>query len=557
MYILPSAVRLLRVCLPLALCLTTYLYLYPIFHGCVFPSKDASSITGWSQTWSTHWHPSSTSTSEDPNRVPFRLLVLADPQLEGDSSLPPPEDALLARLTRHWTSITQRQDEPLYPLVADIARQIWLEDLPEAFQTLRKQLDLFGNDYYLGHIYRTLHWWSRPTHVTVLGDLIGSQWVTDEEFEWRGWRYWNRVFRNGHRAEDEITRMDDSKQETTFSMADEQWTRKIINIAGNHDVGYAGDISHTRMNRFERTFGRANWDVRLVYPMPANTSEPSAGPLPSLHLIVLNSLALDGPAMVKEIQTETYDYLNSLISHRLRPVEDRTSFTLFLTHLPLHKEEGICVDAPYFDYWGNDDGGDNYGARSLKEQNHLSEYASRQGTLEAVFGISGNLDAPARGTGRRGVILNGHDHEGCDTWHFVPNDTVWPVPDYDNDKGEGSPKMKTQWQASRWNTANLTEAHTGVREITLRSMMGDYGGNAGLFSAWFDFEKGEWDFDICMCGLNVKMWWAVHVVDLFCLVLMILALVSYAMSTTTREHKKSKALTVEKVSVQKASSSAS
>jgi len=444
------------------------------------------------------------------------LLVLADPQLEGDSSLPSPENAFLAKLSRQWTRIRTRDDTAIYPLVSEISRQVLFQDIPDALQEARKRLDLFGNDYYLGHIYRTLHWWSQPTHVTVLGDLIGSQWVTDEEFEWRGWRYWNRVLKNGHRVQNEITTIVEEDGEIVFDMTDSAWATRIINIAGNHDIGYAGEVSERRMERFERVFGKADWDIRFQYPRAKNDSVDDASQVaPSLHLIVLNSLVLDGPALSREIQSKGYDYINTLISKRLRPVEDRSSFTLLLTHLPLYKNEGICVDAPHFDYWGDDDGGGVYKPRGVKEQNHLSEHFSRQGTLEALFGMTGNVDAPARGKGRNGLILNGHDHEGCDTWHFIPEESTY------NSMPDQNEQPKTTWEASRYTNANISQAHTGVRELTLRSMMGDYGGNAGLLSAWFDFDSGEWRYDIQMCGLNVKLWWTVHVIDIVCLSLLL------------------------------------
>ncbi|KEF62292.1 uncharacterized protein A1O9_00264 [Exophiala aquamarina CBS 119918] len=522
MSIIPFAGRLLRFFVPLALCLSTYLYLYVAFHTCTFPSKDVSSLRALSQTFSQHWPFAQTSkTAVESSRAPFRLLVLADPQLEGDSSLPPPENAFLAKLSRQWGQLRARDGTSIYPLISEVSRQVLLQDIPDALQEARKRLDLFGNDYYLGHIYRTLHWWSQPTHVTVLGDLIGSQWVTDEEFEWRGWRYWNRVFKNGYRVQDEITSMAEQDGENVFDMTDAAWTTRIINIAGNHDIGYAGEVSERRMERFERVFGKADWDVRFQYPQPKDDSGDASQFWPSLHLIVLNSLVLDGPALSTDIQSKGYDYINSLISKRLRPVEDRLSFTLLLTHLPLYKSEGVCVDAPHFDYWGDDDGGGVYKPRGVKEQNHLSEHVSRQGTLEALFGMTGNMDAPARGRGRNGLILNGHDHEGCDTWHFIPEESTYTSM---TDRNE---QPTTTWKATRYTHANLSQSHTGVREITLRSMMGDYGGNAGLLSAWFDFEIGEWKYDIQMCGLNVKLWWAVHVIDIVCLVLLLFVLVCH------------------------------
>ncbi|KIW89026.1 uncharacterized protein Z519_10511 [Cladophialophora bantiana CBS 173.52] len=502
--------KLLRLLSLVALCSTTYLYLYPIFHGCVFSWRNISTTTAFSETFHQHWtllrdsdlHPAL-------SRAPFRLLALADPQLEGDSSLPKPEDSFIPRLRQHWAKLCTEESQYWLSSALDTVQEVVLKDLPEALKALRKRLDLFGNDYYLGHIYRTLHWWTKPTHVAVLGDLIGSQWVTDEEFGWRGWRFWNRVFVGGRRVEDDITTPSNKSKQTFFEMHDTNWERRLINIAGNHDIGYAGDISRGRMDRFEKVFGKANWDVRFQYPRFNSTETGTEIDLqPSLHLIVLNSLVLDSPALSEDVQTETFDYLNDLISHRLRPVEDRSSFTLLLTHLPLHKKEGTCVDAPFFDYWGNDNGGGVYKPHGVKEQNHLSEQTSQKGTLQALFGMSGDLGAPAEGKGRSGLILTGHDHEGCDVWHFIPSESVWSTPE-DN----GEEKRRTSWDQCKWQHANLSNAHTGVREITLRSMMGDYGGNAGLLSAWFDYESSEWMYHIQMCGLNVKLWWAVHVFD--------------------------------------------
>ncbi|KAJ9604094.1 hypothetical protein H2200_011617 [Cladophialophora chaetospira] len=520
--------RLLRLLLPVALCLTAYLYFYPLFHGCVFPAADGSTVTAWNSTLRRHFGLLTGADVEfEPSLAPFRLLALADPQLEGDSSLPKPQDAFLPKLGRHWARLSKTPTHEIVPSAVDVGRQIVLQDFPEAAKALRKRIDLFGNDYYLGHIYRTLHWWTKPSHVTVLGDLIGSQWVTDEEFDWRGWRYWNRVFADGRSVQDSITHLEDEEEEKVFAMDDATWTNRIINIAGNHDIGYAGDISRSRMERFERVFGTANWDVRFHYPQSNQTARhDKANTQPSLHLIVLNSLVLDTPVLSEDLRSETCGYLKGLISQRLRPVEDRSSFTLLLTHLPLHKKEGTCVDAPFFDYWPNDDGGGVYRPHGLREQNHLSEHTSYKGTLQALFGMSGKLDAPAQGKGRNGLILTGHDHEGCDTWHFIPSESVWSPSD-----DEGEEKKQTVWDVSKWQEANHNTAHTGVREVTLRSMMGDYGGNAGLLSAWFDFEDGEWKHDIQMCGLNLKTWWAVHIVDLIVLVLSLFNTFSFLLPT--------------------------
>ncbi|KAJ9294653.1 hypothetical protein DTO271G3_6573 [Paecilomyces variotii] len=563
--------RILVILLPLSIASTIYLYLYPVFHGCAFPlpSRDVrQSSNGFVNTLLQHIVPDHATT--EPPAV-FRLLVLADPQLEGDSSLPDPEDEFVPRLIRHWDTIKQAavgnvSDSDADPVtvieaVQSALRTIVLEDIPDSLRAARKRLDLFGNDYYLAHIYRTLHWWSRPTHVTVLGDLIGSQWVTDEEFEMRGWRYWNRVFAGGERVDDEITITGQQKgynnnnnnnlqevaaegqqqrQLPTLERYNSSWDRKIINIAGNHDIGYAGDVSEARLERFERVFGRANWDIRFQHPLDAITtttnnssSTTTRTKIPTLHIINLNDLTLDVPPLSQEIQSQSYDYINDVISHRSYPVGDESSFTLLLTHVPLHKKEGICTDAPYFSFHESDDedgddGVPRYREGGLKEQNHLSDHASASAILQGIFGMSGDSNVPAGGRGRNGVILNGHDHTGCDVVHFV-NRTI--ETDTKADEGEEEEEstastLSWKWDAIRYEksaTILEDEGTPSVREVTLRAMMGEYGGNAGLLSVWFDFDPAvnEWKYDIVMCKAGVQhIWWAVHGLGIATLVML-------------------------------------
>ena len=446
--------RSLFVLIPIAASLTAYLYLYPIFHGCGFPAPTARFDTLKQHFGHEHG-------------ATFRLLALGDPQLEGDTSLPDSGEVLFPALEKLQDAITR--PKTLLERVVEAAPLFWefvTVDIPRAFQLYRKHLDLLGNDYYLAHIYRTVHWWTKPTHVTVLGDLLGSQWVSDTEFERRGSRFWNRVFKKGQQVEEHImrhTQVDILNQKT--------WSRRIINIVGNHDVGYAGDMTAARIARFEKTFGLANWQIK--FQLPDNG--------PELRIIILNTLNMDGPAVDHELQSSTYNFINSAILES-RPVEDRNIGTILLTHVPLHKEAGVCVDGPRM----------TFGEGGIKEQNHLSP-AAGLGILEGIFGMSANPDAPAGGVGRSGIILNGHDHEGCDTYHFLNHDT---------------------WTAQRWHDSNITGP--GIREITVRSMMGEFGGNAGLLSAWFD--GTDWRFDYSTCQLGVQhYWWAIHILDMICL----------------------------------------
>ncbi|KAL8868102.1 MAG: hypothetical protein Q9174_005216 [Haloplaca sp. 1 TL-2023] len=470
--------RILLILVPLSLVSTFYLYRYPSFHRCAFPLQEGSS---------------------DP--APFRLLALGDPQLEGDTSLPKPEDAWFPSLAtvRHdlvaSDSILQRS-----LVIPRALKDLIVVDIPRILRSQRKRLDLLGNDYYLAHIFRTLHEALDPTHVTVLGDLLGSQWIDDREFELRGCRFWQRVFQDGMRIDDETT----AGVHIGNLGQDDVWKRRIINIAGNHDVGYAGDMTRDRVRRFEKIFGKANWETRFHLPSKDPRNDSLNGP--ELRIVVLNSLNLDTPALDRELQSDTYDFINSVIIAS-RPVEDETTATILLTHLPLHKEAGICVDSPFFEFYSQDDGG------GLQEQNHIS-YNAAKGILEGVYGMSGNPQAPHGGLGRNGIILTGHDHEGCDVYHHLPADE--------------DPQART-WSAERWRTskAKSDKSIPGIREITVRSMMGGFGGNAGLLSAWFDDQSQRWRFEYSTCSLGVQhIWWAIHVLDVITIGLVSVAALS-------------------------------
>ncbi|KAJ5103338.1 hypothetical protein N7532_003867 [Penicillium argentinense] len=556
--------RIFALLLPLTLSATVYLYLYPVFNGCAFPiPRSASSKTENQTILKTLLQNAATNTflqhlgitdpSADTQPAIFRLLVLADPQLEGDTSLPLPEWKLAARARKHWKAVEDAVGNvpadtslPMSLLnqnvLSNITTGIWTlttEDIPRSLRAVQKQIDLLGNDYYLAHIYRTLFWWTLPTHTTVLGDLLGSQWIDDDEFNWRSQRYWTRVLSGGQRVDDHITRTgavegdaaEKQELEPLGPNSDPAWARRVINIAGNHDIGYAGDASEARIERFEREFGRANWDVRFQHPpivLGGNQSEVSSDKstiTPTLHLINLNTLILDTPALSEAAQSHCYNYLNDLISKRLYPVEDRSTFTLLLTHLPLHKEDGVCTDGPYFTFHDDedDDGPDGvprWKKGGLREQNHLSDFLSASGILQGIFGMSGDENAPAGGTGRKGLVLTGHDHTGCDTVHYVDHNPDVSEDGESGDKAsDNTPSQSWKWTATRYNESFVQPETPSIREVTLRSMMGDFGGNAGLLSIWFDVDLGEWDYEIMMCPAGVQhIWWAVHVLILITII---------------------------------------
>ncbi|KAH7067209.1 hypothetical protein FB567DRAFT_541959 [Paraphoma chrysanthemicola] len=645
---------------PLALLGTTWLYLYPIFHNCTFPVPPPT-------------HASRT--------APFRLLALGDPQLEGDSSLPDPNAPVFPSLRWVLQDLQYAHDiKTRVNIVRDAAEGV-VKDAGKWLEGKRKAVDLWGNDWYLAHIVRSTRWWSEPTHVAVLGDLLGSQWITDGEFEKRAGRYWGVVMRGLERVPGEVygvekeegksegdevveaeekvknteegqdaeaaveeadgesggnlaraiaEAMEDAvnKKEEEEGRQDEggaqgeessgesslrkptwggttevlgaepAWANRVINIAGNHDVGYAGDLDESRITRFEKAFGSVNWDIWFTLPSTntddASPEEDTSDTPPALRIVVLNSMNIDTPAWSYEMQTETYSFMNHIIT-TARPVEDKTHATILLTHIPLEKESGICVDSPYFDYFGDGQG--------VKEQNMLSDHSSET-ILQGVFGMSENKWAAGSGLGRKGIVLNGHDHEGCDVVHFIRQDGApecaiedirsedahWPAPTSTTESSESAtgtmealssdqtssanetnplintdefatspldnpehepdpepqsePEPERKWRAypfphRTYSITHSRHANTSIcthipssphiREITLRSMMGDFSGHAGFLSAWFDSrigEKGQWVFEFNSCGVGVQhWWWGVHSVDFALVVISVLGLV--------------------------------
>ena len=98
----------------------------------------------------------------------------------------------------------------------------------------RGVIDLWGNDHYLGHIHRTMRAFVRPTQTVILGDHMSSQWIDDAEF-----------YRRSQRFEDKVL----------------QWRSGQVryNISGNHDIGYAGDLTSHRLTRWHLKFGPSNF----------------------------------------------------------------------------------------------------------------------------------------------------------------------------------------------------------------------------------------------------------------------------------------------------------
>lgn len=132
-----------------------------------------------------------------------------------------------------------------------------------------------------------------PTHVSVLGDLFSSQWIGDQEFDIRLARY-RSIFQD--------PAVISQKAPSLLGLSSKDILNShpvLINVTGNHDIGYGNDISQTRLDRWERVFGKSNF-ISLV-DIPNTTPSIDGGdssniPGSRLHLVVLNTMLLDGPA---------------------------------------------------------------------------------------------------------------------------------------------------------------------------------------------------------------------------------------------------------------------
>ena len=474
---------LFRFLLPPAIIVTACLYLYPPFLDCSFPPAKPGEA-GCAV-------PGKQKDAIPAEIAPFRLLTFGDPQLEGDTSLPDLNALTFPSLQKLGSRL---KDGDLAASSAS-ARAVFTEDLPKLLQGYRKRLDIWGNDLYLAHIYRSVSWWTQPTHTVVLGDLLGSQWIGDEEFKRRSDRFWRRVFKGAEKVPRAVT---DVSGRTEVLSRDGAWKKRVIVVAGNHDIGYAGDLDQHRIDRFEDTFGRVNWEISFKLE---NTTWQGAGALklgpspfeknpPELRLVIFNSMNLDEPALKPDLLQQSRGFVNDQLYNTNRDKLGGTA-TVVLTHIPFHKEAGICVDAPFFSYFPHDQGG------GIKEQNHLSQGTSCH-ILSGLAGREHQGDA---------IVLNGHDHEGCDTYHYRTAT--------ETDPGSSEPD---QWQAKQYQLARsevTNNSMVGIREITVRSMMGSFGGVAGFLSGWFDEELQEWKFEYSSCKVGVQhIWWAVHVLDL-------------------------------------------
>lgn len=350
-----------------------------------------------------------------------------------------------------------------------------------------KRLDNYGNDYYLRHIYHTMKRRLAPDYVTIMGDLLSSQWISDSEFLNRTSRIIDRIFtRDRAHAQLEYDILDEHQDVDFMKFYDQvyhdmynglydndeiydyqdvhSWypTKDseplFLNITGNHDIGY-GDCTFQHMARWHKLFGKDNfwieYDNDKKYPY---------------RIVMLNSLALDGPMLQDEFKAITWKFLEVL---EKRPYNGAT---ILLTHIPMYKPSGLCYDGPNVEYY--EESGchgcspDRVGL--LKSTNFVS-HESSQRVMNAIFS-----------NGKPGIILTGHDHYGCQNYYnFVEDQQEW-IP------------------------SKTIESKNYIREVTVRSMMADYGGVTGIMTGVLG-EDG-WSFEYSECHFSIQhIWWVAQI----------------------------------------------
>ncbi|CDO94291.1 unnamed protein product [Kluyveromyces dobzhanskii CBS 2104] len=354
------------------------------------------------------------------------------------------------------------------------------------------RLDTYGNDYYLGHIFRTMYNRLKPSHVVVMGDLFSSQWIGDSEFFNRTVRYTKRLFNRdvkwlydlqeeSHAEDgtyaadwkewaDNLNRIREAGSPMNISYGYENvynWTASenylFINISGNHDIGYSGDATYQHMARYRELLGKDNYWI-----------EYDAGTDRAWRIVVLNDLLLEGPALQPELLEVNEEFLRRLADQKFN------GSTVLLTHIPFYKPTGLCYDGPEFRYYPENYENEPYKVGLLRSQNHLSAKVSNK-VLNLLFD-----------TEHPGIILTGHDHEGCETV-------------YNKDRSTGT------WTASK----TPDPESLSIKEVTVRSMMGEFHGNTGLVTGRFNESTRQWEWDFNLCPFTIQhVWWFTKIITI-------------------------------------------
>ena len=200
---------------------------------------------------------------------------------------------------------------------------------------------------------------------------------------------------------------------------------KYIYMCGNHDIGYGCDMTADRVERFERAFGSLSGQFQVG----------------QFHRFAyFNAQNLDGGSDLR-LFNQTREFIDELA----RSTADAKNLILF-SHIPFYKPRGVCVDGPDLEQ--------KYDGTCHSWQHMLSE----ENSTRLLWTLK-----PA-------VIFSGHDHEGC--WSTYTPRT--------GERTSGLRVGNKNYQRERdvmWSRQN----HLSTYDITVRSVMAEFGGYLGLF----------------------------------------------------------------------------
>ncbi|RKP11662.1 hypothetical protein BJ684DRAFT_17768 [Piptocephalis cylindrospora] len=189
--------------------------------------------------------------------------------------------------------------------------------------------------------------------------------------------------------------------------------------------------------RAHAMLGRVDRFVREFGPVNAEWVEDSG-----VRVVVVNSMALES-AVHGHLKQETWEHL--WVTSQKQAQDPRP--LLLLSHIPLYKPEGVCFDPPEIHWvWG-------YVSSQTQLTPAVSQWILRY--LQPTW------------------ILAGHDHEGCMTRHrlVIGPDGV--------EEGHVVTGLRNPWPSPL--SPDITVV-ADAQELTVRSMMGDYGGYTGLLA---------------------------------------------------------------------------
>eukprot|EP01080_Neovahlkampfia_damariscottae_P010595 gene10595-3113_t len=197
------------------------------------------------------------------------------------------------------------------------------------------------NDFYYRFLSINIQKYLKPNYVFVIGDIFSHHQIPQDDFLPRIERF-NYIFNQ------------------TISKF------KMVQLSGNHDVGYGIEQHQYFFERFKHYFGPLYQKIEFKNNIIA----------------VIDSMVLDGSA-IQQYQEDSWNFLKLLATE----ANDRKKKLFLFTHVPLYKPKGNCVDDP----------------TCLKkngfvyQQNMLSKETSTF-ILEKI---------------KPNLIISGHDHEGC------------------------------------------------------------------------------------------------------------------------------------------------